>query len=620
MMVKGNSRTTALVGGICALREDIHMYEQVQATIVFRDGVIIAVQRLDEGQDMDEHIAGLKQEYDNLLIVRLDNNKKPCHVFPGLVDIHNHIDYNMMPIWNRPIKEPWDNRHEWRNCTEYLDDVKGLYQFIFENWQQYSVPGKKDGSCNEDPYAVIQFFAELQAIAGGTTALQESTGISYPSSNHDNPTMKQKVYRRSGHILLRSTGVPTDLGLMQSQTINSVIDFFKPDVAIKSKEKGGETISFYPPIDTDSWKVVEIGEKGARTTYFQDYLDLLKNKSVGQISRETGGYIVHLAEGRAGNQKLKTGAGKEVDAYSKKEFEYFRDKIMEIDDYKEKVATSRLTLIHGCGIDLDDKKNIRFINDCHIKVVWSPVSNLLLYDDTPRYLLSGIRTDLVCIGSDWAPSGSKHVWDEAKFAQKLAMRWFYWAPYPDNINDIFLDMITSVPASAVGAEKIGEIAEGMYADFYIVSEGRRFLQEEKISEAFETFSDYDTLATIINGNLMFGTKEIFEAFEVDDDRVVSIEADMRDVAEEDITDKSAVDLRVYIPDIRISLENGEKDIHIDFDAAINTLDRLFEEFNKKYGKQFVRSKLLGSYDIEYQKQIGRLMKKFELDTEAKLHG
>ncbi len=610
MMLRGNSRTTALVGGICALRESIHMYEQVQATIVFRDGIIIEIKRMGDSSDINEHIKGLKSKYDNLLVVRLDNQGEPCHIFPGLVDIHNHIDYNMMPIWNRPVEEPWDNRHEWRNCTEYLEEVKGLYQFIFENWKQYSVPGKKDGSYNEDPYAVIQFFAELQAIAGGTTALQESTEISYPSDNHGNFVNKQKLHRKSGHILLRSTGVPTDLGLMQTQNINSVIDFFKPDVTVKPKEN----ISFYLPIDTGNWQVTEIGETGAKRTYFQEYIDLLKNKSVGQIASETGGYIVHLAEGRSGNLRLKTGAGKSVDAYSKKEFEYFRDKILEIDNYREKVVVSRLTLIHGCGIDLDDEKNIRFINDCCIKVVWSPVSNLLLYDDTPRYLLSGIRTDLVCIGSDWAPSGSKHVWDEAKFAQKLAMRWFYWKPYPDNINDIFLDMITSVPASAVGATKIGQIAEGMYADFYIVSKGRRFSQMDNIGEAFETFSDYDTLATIINGNLVFGTKEIFEAFDIDDDRVVSIEADMRGIAEEDITDDKARNLRVYIPDIRISLENGDKDIHIDFDAAIGTLDRLFEEFNKRYGKQFVRSKLLGSYDIGYQKQIGRLMEKFDLSN------
>lgn len=293
MMLRGNSRTTALVGGICALKEGIHMYEQVQATIVFRDGVIIEIKRMGDNSDIDEHIKGLKRKYGNLLVVRLDNDGEPCHIFPGLVDIHNHIDYNMMPIWNRPVEEPWDNRHEWRNCTEYLDEVKGLYQFIFENWKQYLVPGKKDGSYNEDPYTVIQFFAELQAIAGGTTALQESTEISYPSDNHDNFANKQKVHRKSGHILLRSTGVPTDLGLMQTQNINSVIDFFKPDVAIKSKEKK-ENISFYPPIDTDNWKVIEIGETGAKTTYFQEYLDLLKNKSTGQIASQTGGYMFIL--------------------------------------------------------------------------------------------------------------------------------------------------------------------------------------------------------------------------------------------------------------------------------------------------------------------------------------
>ncbi|MDE6024661.1 MAG: amidohydrolase family protein [Lachnospiraceae bacterium] len=617
MMLKGNSRLTALVGGICTLRKFIHEYEQVHASIVFKDGIIIEVRRLREDGDIVEHIRELNIKYENLFIIRLDNDGEPCHIFPGLVDIHNHIDYNMMPIWKRPIQEPWDNRHEWRNCTEYLDEVKGLYQFIFNNWKKYSVQSKKEGSYNEDPYAVIQFFSELQAIAGGTTTLQEPTEISYFS---DNSETQQKINRKGGHILLRSTGVSSDLGLQETQKINSVIDFFKPDTVLKAEHQKENQLqneevkkSFYPPIDTNDWQVIEIGANGAQKSYFQEYLDYLKYKGIGEIARNAGGYIIHLAEGRSGNVKFEVGAQKGVDAYSKKEFEYFRDKIMEIDDYKNKVAASKLTLIHCCGIDLDDEKNIRFINSCEIRLVWSPVSNLLLYDDTPRFLLSGLRTDFVCIGSDWAPSGSKHVWDEAKFAQKLAMGRFYHKPFPDNINSIFLDMITSIPASAIDANKVGEIKVGSYADFYIVSKGRKFLQQDDISEAFETFSDFDTVATIINGNLVFGIKEMFDAFGIDDDRVVSIEADMKGIDEENITDKGARNLRVYIPDIKINVDNDEKDIHIDFDAAIETLDRLFEEYNKQYNKQFVRSRLLSSYDVEYQKQIDGLLEKYGLN-------
>lgn len=604
MILKGNSRATALIGGICTLRRGVQDYEEARATIVFQDGIIKEVIELTD-TNIDEHIKDLKSHYDNLLAVRLDNPDNPCHIFPGLIDIHNHIDYNMMPIWERPVKQPWDNRHEWRNCTDYANDIKNLFNYIFANWSKYSGSDK-----NEDSYTVIQFFSELQAIAGGTTALQESTEIIYPEKED------KKIKRSTEHILLRSTGVSSDMGLSQDQKINSIIDFFKPDIIkIKEEEKAkgrSEEEYFHPPIDTSTWDITEPKDQNKDKSYFQEYLEFLKENSVEEIRSKSGGYLVHLAEGCAGNLRAGTGLGYGIDSYSKNEFQRLKDKIRKIDNYAEKVEASRLTLIHGCGIDLKDEADIDFINECSIRVVWSPVSNLLLYDDTPNYLLSKIRPELVCLGSDWAPSGSKHVWDEAKFAQKFAMKYFYKNSAPKNINDIFLDMISRIPAQAVGSEKIGEIAQGNFADFYIVSKGRQIPQQDMvISDVFETFSDFESVGTIIGGNLLFGTQELFDAFQLSGDRIVSLEADMVDENGKEITvDEGARKLRVYIPDVKITIDGKESVVHIDFDEAIKTLDALFRDFNEKYQKNFVRGKLLSSYDLPYRKQIEKLTKKF----------
>ncbi|WP_400207008.1 amidohydrolase family protein [Candidatus Methanomassiliicoccus intestinalis] len=604
MILKGNSRATALIGGICTLRRGVQDYEEARATIVFQDGIIKEVIELTD-TNIDEHIKDLKSHYDNLLAVRLDNPDNPCHIFPGLIDIHNHIDYNMMPIWERPVKQPWDNRHEWRNCTDYANDIKNLFNYIFANWSKYS-----DSDKNEDSYTVIQFFSELQAIAGGTTALQESTEIIYPEKED------KKIKRSTEHILLRSTGVSSDMGLSQDQKINSIIDFFKPDIIkIKEEEKAkgrSEEEYFHPPLDTSTWDITEPKDQNKDESYFQEYLEFLKENSVEEIRSKSGGYLVHLAEGRAGNLRAGTGLGYGIDSYSKNEFQRLKDKIRKIDNYAEKVEASRLTLIHGCGIDLKDEADIDFINECSIRVVWSPVSNLLLYDDTPNYLLSKIRPELVCLGSDWAPSGSKHVWDEAKFAQKFAMKYFYKNSAPKNINDIFLDMISRIPAQAVGSEKIGEIAQGDFADFYIVSKGRQIPQQDMvISDVFETFSDFESVGTIIGGNLLFGTQELFDAFQLSGDRIVSLEADMVDENGKEITvDEGARKLRVYIPDVKITIDGKESVVHIDFDEAIKTLDALFRDFNEKYQKNFVRGKLLSSYDLPYRKQIEKLTKKF----------
>ena len=94
-------------------------------------------------------------------------------------------------------------------------------------------------------------------------------------------------------------------------------------------------------------------------------------------------------------------------------------------------------------------------------------------------------------------------------------------------------------------------------------------------------------------------------------------------------DKGAKNLRVRIPEIRFTQKDTQKDtpkdtpkdtqndetieVHIDFDDAIDRLNELFKAFNKEKGKNFVRSRLLSSYDIPYKKQISRLRKKFNLD-------
>ena len=186
------------------------------------------------------------------------------------------------------------------------------------------------------------------------------------------------------------------------------------------------------------------------------------------------------------------------------EFKSLKKAICEIPNYKEKVAASRLTLIHGCGIDLRNDCNVKFINDCSIRIVWSPVSNLLLYADTPDYLNS----------------------------------------------------------------KIG---------------------------------------TIINGNLIFGTQELFNLFGLKGNNIVSLDADMAGIS----ADEGAKNLRVCIPKIQFTQGGETVEVHIDFADAINRLNDLFDKFNSK-GKKFVRNRLLSSYDLPYQKQITRLKREFNI--------
>ena len=48
--------------------------------------------------------------------------------------------------------------------------------------------------------------------------------------------------------------------------------------------------------------------------------------------------------------------------------------------------------------------------------MWSPFSNIWLYGDTTDVLAARRHGALVCLGSDWAPSGTKNLLGELKVA------------------------------------------------------------------------------------------------------------------------------------------------------------------------------------------------------------
>jgi hypothetical protein len=563
-----------LTGATLTLRRAANEYAEVSGTIVFNAAKKGVIDKVVEASG-DSVVKELLTEYPNANVVKL---KAGCQIFPGLIDIHQHIDYNLLPIWTRPNRLngiPWDNRHEWRhkNCAEYNADIKGLRNYLFDekNW---------NGLDSLSIYNKIQFFCEVQAVSGGTVVMQEPADLTF-----DDVTVASK------HILLRSTGVSSDLGINANLKVNSVIDFYKPQMSNDTSS------TYYPPINTyytpenpnvnTAWKVTKVPiSKTVPLIYVDEYIEFLRTNSASAIATLTGGFIVHLAEGRAGN--LCPG-GKKRDAYSNLEFTTLRDAIMAIPEYYNKVRASRLTIIHGCGIDLSDALTAEFIKDCNIFLVWSPVSNLLLYDDTPNYLATVnsqfYESGLICLGSDWAPSGSKHVWDEAIFASEFIAKRSqeYCGSY-----DLLLDMITHNPAKALSASKLGEIKSGNFADFYIVSPDRRVSVDnvDSIGNVFKKFSDYNSVGTIIDGDLVFGITELFKMFKVSNYKPIA-------------KDKVNADLNVIVP----SFVNFDKDLeHIDY------LFRKYSAMNP--GKSYVRSNFLSFYDEPYKEQIGLLKRKF----------
>src|SRR5207237_1042489 len=62
----------------------------------------------------------------NAVLVELGNND---WIYPGLVDLHTHTDYNVLPIWESD-KAPFDNRFKWRGDAGYRSVVSGVHDLI----------------------------------------------------------------------------------------------------------------------------------------------------------------------------------------------------------------------------------------------------------------------------------------------------------------------------------------------------------------------------------------------------------------------------------------------------------------------------------------------------------
>ncbi len=416
--------------------------------IDIRDGMISEIQTYREDEEGVIYLA------------------EDCVIFPGLIDLHTHMDYNSIQLvdFQENKDAPWDNRFQWRVTKENqsgIEDKKNVVESMRP--VPYSTPDVLTGD-------LIDYFLEFQAAVGGTTLIQigiEKEGV------WDQADFHKRVR------LIRSTGEAFDLGT--ERPVKSITQVFLPDAVLSSDDPK----SYLPPMDTSDWEITYVIDRAAEKPVLETILDSINQKSVA-------GFLIHLAEGRAGN--LRNG----VDAYSLLEFETLKHALTkgaENGDFTiQDVRDAHINLIHGCSIDLDSEEDYRFISEYGIGLIWSPVSNLLLYEDTPNFYDFLIDGDLmIAIGSDWSPSGSKTVWDECKFAYNFA---------PLNIEDL-LCACTLTPARMIGNEKVGNIREGSFADFFILK-GMDTAAIQSALDLFITADDSSVEGVIVNGKGIYG--------------------------------------------------------------------------------------------------------------------
>ncbi|HZD37411.1 MAG TPA: amidohydrolase family protein, partial [Actinomycetes bacterium] len=282
-------------------------------------------------------------------------------VYPGLIDLHNHLAYNCLPLWAPPGRQdPFTSREQWPRLPAYTTDVR------LPTLALTQVASK----------AVLKY-AEAKAVVGGVTAIQGSARMSRP---YEGWLVRNVEYETFGT---------------------------------------------------------------ARRSVFQSVRTLGRDDFPTARAHMTGGsaFIYHLAEGSAPSL------------------------IGEFTDLKDNDCLQpRLVAIHATA--LGDPEYADW-GPHGSSMVWSPLSNLWLYRHTSDVVAARRHGIRVCLGADWAPSGSKHLLGELKVAD-------LWNRAPGGLGKAFSDvelceMVTANPADALGWDRrIGRVQPGLLADLLVL--------------------------------------------------------------------------------------------------------------------------------------------------------
>jgi len=320
-------------------------------------------------------------------------------VLPGLIDMHNHLGYNTLPLWSEPGRtEPWLHNHHWTDASTYTPSItEPAYVYA-----------------KAVPQALLGY-VQVRELAGGATAAQ-----GWPTANGGYGTVVRNV---------------------------------------DSEDAGtGRTDLIYTSVATKTGDAL---------------LDRVDTMTAGS------GFIYHCAEGQRGSR--------------------VRADYTEL--AKDKGLLPEFIGIHCCAVGTDDWT--RWDKPKAGGVVWSPTSNMLLYAQTTLIPDVQARNVLVCLGSDWGPSGTKNVLGELKVARIMSDQLGYGLTDHE-----LVEMVTCNPGRLLERywnRPIGRLVAGAYADITVLhgrGHGDAWAQIVAATEADVALVVVDGVARYGDSNLM----------------------------------------------------------------------------------------------------------------------
>lgn len=502
--------------------------------------------------------------------IELENDEV---IYPNFINLHAHIGYNILPIWDS--KNIWSSRHQWRNAANYKLEISDLVNFIKDDWitepsaiESFLKMDLPEGFFkvlsleNNGDYLelyktlVLSEIQKVHAIISEIMAVCGGTGVLLQTLRLDDEHPEEK------NFIIRNTGNSLDMGISEDKKIYAIVDFYKPclkgndiDRCNAWKPDGSSTE------DTSTWYPISTKDKYGEGPLKQ-FIESVNNNNANYHST-----IAHIGEGKSGDQNT-------VDSYSKIEADELIKDLKNNVKNLENLKTANLVFVHANGFDYDDADVISFLKEYNISIVWSPVSNLILYNKTlpiEKLMASGIN---VCLGTDWTPSGSKHMLDELQFAKQFCSKLNL------GISDLeILKMATKNPSKAIGIKELCKIAIGSNADFFILKNPQKYVSP--LDLIFNS-KDSDIKCSMINGRFVYGDISFFEQLDVDFQKIPENEGEF--------SKEKAVSLN--------------KNINFNLEKSLIQMDKLLEIYSKdKLKKPVIRTKFLAADDKEY---LGRL--------------
>jgi len=376
-----------------------------QGNVLVRDGKI-------EGVWSSSSAVPISVDLTNVPVIETNGT-----IYPGLIDLHNHMHYNHIPLWDfnvhlndeqKSAEGGYTNRGQWGDNYDYGPSITWMKGNVQSNtrWGMASEQMK---------------YAEVQAIAGGVTAVQGS-----PSGNDAwDSTLSRNV---------------------------------------------------------ELWN---FGKDNIVTCAVCDWQKSSYN-SQGKISDMADGdleaWFIHMSEG--------------VDQTSRNEFDLLETKGL---------LAQQTVVIHGTALEPSQFQSMGAVDS---NLVWSPLSNLLLYGNTTDVRAADNAGVKISLAPDWGPSGSKNNLHELKVADlwNTEIMDSYFTNYQ------MVEMVTSNPAAAAKwQDYVGQIKPGMVADLVVIDN----FHDDPYRNLIEAI-DADVRLTVVQGKALFGDQDIMTSLKGDD--------------------------------------------------------------------------------------------------------